>query len=1032
MSEKEKLEAAIAAQEALRSTLGDALVDMTISALRDKLATLEPPADAAQRKLVTILFADVSGFTAMSETMDAEEVRDTMNSLWEKLDAAIIKQGGRVDKHIGDALMAIFGVPAAKEDDPERSVRAALALQTELAAFAIKTGRDLKMRVGLNTGAALLGAVGSNAEFTAMGDAVNVASRLEHAAPVGGILISHDTYLHVRGVFDVEPQEPLTLKGKKEPIQTYVVKRAKPRSFRIGTRGLDIETKMVGRDAELKALQDGMESAFEDREAQLTTVVADAGMGKSRLLYEFTQWFELHPRQFWYFAGRASPETVNAPFGLLRDVFSQRYQVGDGDSTETVHAKFERGVAEFLKDDPRAAEKAHLIGRLLGFDFSASPHVQALASNPALARDRGIESMLELIRAAEKTNPVLLLLEDIHWSDDASLDLISGLLTRERGLRLFVLALTRPTLYERRPSWGEGLAGHRRINLTQLSKRDSRKLFEDILSRVEAIPESLRDMVVNGAEGNPFYVEELIRMLMEDGIIDRSAEKWRVNAARLAEAKVPATLVGVLQARLDSLAAAEKEALQCAAVVGRIFWDSSLAKLAPAATGDGGLLERLRGKDMVFHREGSAFVGCEEYIFKHALLRDVAYESVLKKQRKAYHALAADWLIAQSGARVAEFSGPIAKHYELAELSEKAAVYLLLSAEKSALVGAFGEAIETLKRSLAVLPGEASLLRCNALKRLGMIYQESSRFEESLRAFEDSLRCARQAGDGRLQAQVLNGMSGLARRMGRYADAGERATAALELARATGSRAEAAESMFQLGTVQVVQSNYAAGVAQLQEALACLRELGDANGMARCFNNMGSAYSRMGKKAEAKQCYEDSIVQYGVMGDKVGTSTSHSNLAQVLGALGRFPEARQLISEALRFQREQGMARSVGNSLDTLGEIEECEGLKAEALRDYMGALRVGLDLGLVPNVLVALSALGRMYAREGRREEALKHVAQVLAHPAAGGESLLRAAQTLELLKLIQDDPALLAEIAAAKTVDPLSFGRRVLAEPA
>jgi class 3 adenylate cyclase/tetratricopeptide (TPR) repeat protein len=1032
MTEREKLEAAIAAQEALRPTLGDAVVDMTVAALRDKLAALDPPADAAQRKLVTILFADVSGFTAMSETMDAEEVRDTMNALWEKLDAAILAHGGRVDKHIGDALMAIFGVPAAKEDDPERAVRAALALQAELAAFAARTGRGLKMRVGVNTGAALLGAVGSNAEFTAMGDAVNVASRLEHAAPIGGILISHDTYLHVRGVFDVEPQEPLTVKGKKEAIRTYVVKRAKPRSFRIGTRGLDIETKMVGRDAELKALQDGMEAAFEDREVQLTTVVADAGMGKSRLLYEFTQWFELHPRQFWYFAGRASPATEKAPFGLLRDVFSQRFQVGDGDATADVHAKFERGVAGFLADDPRAAEKAHFIGRLLGFDFSASPHVQALASNAALARERGVEAIAELLRAAEKANPVLLLLEDVHWADDASLDLVSGLLARERALRLFVLALARPTLYERRPSWGEGLAGHRRIALTQLSKRDSRKLVEDILSRVEAIPESLRDMVVNGAEGNPFYVEELIRMLMEGGVIDRSSEKWRVNVERLAEAKVPATLVGVLQARLDSLAAPEKEALQCASVVGRIFWDSSLAKLAPAAAGDGGLLERLRDKDMVFHREGSAFVGAEEYIFKHALLRDVAYESVLKKQRKAYHALAADWLIAQSGARAAEFAMQIAQHYESAEQGESAAKYLLLAAEKSALIGAFDETIAALKRALALLPATAAAARGAALKRLGMIFQETSRFEESLRSFEEALGRARDADDRKLQAQVLNGMSGLARRMGRYDEARARSSAALELARAAGARAETAESLFQLGTVQFVQLDYASGLARLEEALACLRELGDAIGMARCLNNMGNANRRIGRNAEAQARLEEAIAQYAAAGDRVNASTTTANLAQALGAMGRFAEARGLITEALRFQRDHGMRRSESAALDTLAEIEEGEGMRTEALREYRESLRLSVELGIVPNILVAVAGLARLHARAGRREEALKLIAPVLANPAAGGDSRLRATQALELLKLAQDDPAVKAEVAAAAALDPLEFGRRILARPA
>lgn len=1029
-TERDQLAAAIAAQEAMRSTLGDAVVDISIAALREKLASLDALSGAEQRKLVTILFADVSGFTAMSETMDAEEVRDTMNSLWEKLDAAILKHGGRVDKHIGDALMAIFGVPAAKEDDPERAVRSALDLQAELKAFAESTGRELRMRIGVNTGTALLGAVGSNSEFTAMGDAVNLASRLEHAAPVGGILISHDSYLHVRGIFDVEPQQPLQVKGKKDPVRTYIVKRAKPRRFRLGTRGLDIETKMVGREAELKALQDGMETAFEDDEAQMRTVAGDAGMGKSRLLYEFTQWFELHPRTFWYFAGRASPETLDAPYGLLKDLFSQRFEVGDGDSVSAVHEKFERGVSSFLKGDPRAPEMAHYVGRLLGFDFSSSPYIAALASNPALVRERGVESVMDLLRAAGAVNPILMLLEDVHWADDASLDLISNLMSRERNLPLFVLALARPTLFERRPSWGEGLTGHRRMDLAVLSKRDSRKLVEDILSRVEALPESLREMIVNGSEGNPFYVEELIRMLMEDGVIDRSGEKWRVDTGRLAEAKVPATLVGVLQARLDSLGPDEKTVLQCASIIGRIFWDSGLVKLAPPASAGDVVLDRLRVKDMVFRREGSSFSGSREYIFKHALLRDVAYESVLKKQRRSYHLLAAGWLIEQSGAREAEFSVAIARHFELAEQGEKAAHYLEMSAEKSSLIGAFGEAKAFLRRALDLLPPGEVARRSVVLRKLGKTEMDASRFDESLACFDESRRIASDAGDALAQAQALNGMSGLTRRMGRYGEARARASEALELARKINGRAEIAESLFQLGTVAFVTHDYAAGRAQLEESLACLLESGDALGQGRCLNNLGNLLKRTGRLQEAVARYEDSIARYLEAGDKAGATIPSANLAQALGDLGRFADARRLIAETLRFQREHGMRRNEANCLDTLAEIDESEGRSAEARCGYLNSMSIGVDLGLIPAVLVGMSGIGRMLAREGKRDAALELAAAVLGHPACAGESRTRAEQSLQVLKIPADEPEFARAVSEARGSDPLVLARRLLSE--
>ncbi len=277
MTEREQIEQTIAALEAQRALLGDVVVETALAPLRQKLAALAAPrsAEDGTRKLVTVLFADVSGFTAMSETLDAEDVRDVMNALWRRLDSAIFQHGGHIDKHIGDAVMALWGAQTAREDDPEQAIRGALAMQKELENWRIDFGHrtdtlqspltthhssaaNLQMRIGLNTGPVLLGAVGMTSEFTAMGDSVNLASRLEHAAPVGGILISHDTYRHVRGLFDVQPQAPLSVKGKAEPIQTYVVQRAKPRAFRLGTRGVQgVETRMVGREAQLTALMTG-------------------------------------------------------------------------------------------------------------------------------------------------------------------------------------------------------------------------------------------------------------------------------------------------------------------------------------------------------------------------------------------------------------------------------------------------------------------------------------------------------------------------------------------------------------------------------------------------------------------------------------------------------------------------------------------------------------------------------------------------------------------------------------------------------
>ena len=380
-TEIDQLKAGMAALEAQRTILGDAMVEVMLGPIREKLAALEAAGRAdQQRKQATVLFADVSGFTAMSETMDAEEVAGVMNDLWAAVDKAITGHGGHIDKHIGDAVMALWGADTAREDDPERAVRGALAMQAAIGHFCETRGAELAMRIGVNTGPVVLGAVGTTGEFTAMGDAVNLASRLEHAAPVGGVLIGHDTYRQVRGIFDVVAQEPLSVKGKAEPVQTYVVQRAKPRAFRMATRGVEgVETRMVGREAELIALQTVYTDAMDSSETRVVIIVGEAGVGKSRLLYEFDNWLELRPEHLFYFKGRATPNTQNVPYSLFRDLFANRFDILESDAIAVALDKFRQGMAGAL-----TPEQADVVGHWLGFDFSSSPAVQALLGGSGL------------------------------------------------------------------------------------------------------------------------------------------------------------------------------------------------------------------------------------------------------------------------------------------------------------------------------------------------------------------------------------------------------------------------------------------------------------------------------------------------------------------------------------------------------------------------------------------------------------------------------------------------------------------------
>ncbi|HOU41550.1 MAG TPA: adenylate/guanylate cyclase domain-containing protein, partial [Promineifilum sp.] len=512
-----QLQAALAALEAQRSLLGDAVVDAAVGPIRDSLAALYARARAGQqRKQATVLFADVYGFTTLSETMDAEDVASIINELWAVVDRAILDHGGYIDKHIGDAVMAVWGARDAREDDPERAVRAALAMQMAVAHFCQTHHAPLALRIGINTGPVILGPVGTTGEFTAMGDAVNLASRLEHAAPVGGILISHDTYRHVRGIFDVQPPAPLTVKGKAEPVQTYIVLRAKPRAFRMATRGVEgIETRMVGREAELDALRQAFTDAVGASQTCVATVIGEAGVGKSRLLYEFDNWIELRPEEITYFKGRGTPNTQHVPYSLFRDLFALRFDILDSDSAAVALEKFQAGMAGFLDPDHAA-----IAGHWLGFDFSASEAAGRLLGTAGFAQ-AAQAYLTRYFRRVVAEGPAVVFLEDIHWADDPSLDLTQHLVAALPAAPLLVVALARPAFFERRRGWGEDSAAFRAVRLSPLSREAARALVDEILQRADAIPASLRDLIVNSAEGNPFYVEELVKMLIEQGVIER-------------------------------------------------------------------------------------------------------------------------------------------------------------------------------------------------------------------------------------------------------------------------------------------------------------------------------------------------------------------------------------------------------------------------------------------------------------------------------------------------------------------------------
>jgi ABC-type oligopeptide transport system substrate-binding subunit/class 3 adenylate cyclase/tetratricopeptide (TPR) repeat protein len=698
----------------------------------------------------------------MAEDLDPEDVLDIMNGAFDVLIEPVYRYEGTLARLMGDAVLAFFGAPIAHEDDPERACRAALEITAEAAEYAQKLERErgikgFSVRVGINTGLVVVGEVGSDlrVEYTAMGDAINLAARMEQSAPPGSILITHDTYRHVRGVFDVLPQEPLQVKGKREPVQTYLVQQAKPRAFRKPMRGVEgIETRMIGREAELSRLQDAFYTAMEDAELQMVTVIGEAGVGKSRLLHEFDIWSEVLPELFYYFRGRARQQTQNVPYSLIRDLFAFRFEIRDTDPLPVVRQKLEAGVEAALGSGESSRMRAHFIGHLVGFELGDSPHLAGVADDAQEMRERALTYLVDYFGALAGQSPVLMLLEDLHWADGSSLDVLNDLALGLIQQPVMILSTARESLLERRPHWGEGQDYHVRLLLRPLSKRYTRRLVDEILQRVDTVPDSLRDLVVQNAEGNPFYVEELIKMLIEDGLIVTKEGQWHVELSRLSRARVPDTLNGVLQARLDGLPAEERTVMQQASVVGRLFWDRAVVRINELSSQKLpeekvlSTLSALRGREMVFQRERSAFAGSQEFVFKNTLLREATYDSVLKRLRSVYHGLVADWLMEQGGERAGEYTVLIADHLELAGRSEEAAQYLVEAGDRARRLYAHQEAIGAYDRALALLKEQGSQAgAAGVLMKLGLVHHSAFDFARSRQAYDQAFALRREVGE---------------------------------------------------------------------------------------------------------------------------------------------------------------------------------------------------------------------------------------------------------------------------------------------
>jgi class 3 adenylate cyclase/tetratricopeptide (TPR) repeat protein len=990
MDESQQLAQAMAGLEAQRALLGDQIVEPLLAAAREKLQALEAMMHGAgaERKLVTVLFADVSGFTAIAETMDAEDLSETMNALWQRLDRTIVAHGGLIDKHIGDAVMALWGARQAREDDPTQAILAALAMQAALAAFREEQGVALAMRIGINTGPVLLGTIGTTAEFTAMGDAVNLASRLEQAAPVGSVLISHPTFQHVQSLFELQPLDPITVKGKRDPLQVYLVHQPSAQPFSPAIPGIEgIESAFIGRQAELQLLHQALQQVVTERRLVARTLLGEAGVGKSRLLWEFQQPRPASQAQVQWFHGRATQEMTRLPYALLRNVLAARFGIQDGDPAAVARTALEAGVVALLDGAPDALMKAHILGHLIGLDFSASPYLAGILDDGRQIRDRASVYLFQLMQALSAQGPVVLCLEDLHWADEASLDSLETLMAQGQGLPLLLLALARPTLLERRPTWAQAAPDHLPLRLAPLSEEENRQQVHALLQRLPSLPDALCELIVRGAEGNPFYTEELIKMLIERGVIVPGRDQWQLEPQHLDTLQVPTTLTGVLQARLDGLSAPERETLQCAAVIGRTFWDQAVVALwgehpptppvsrlagHPPPSGAAWValratLNTLRQRELVQPSERPSFGSAREYFFRHALLREVTYERILKRQRRRYHARAAAWLIEFSGERVEEYSALIAEHYERAGEEGAAAHWYARAGAQAQASYAPASAIEAYEKALTWVTGPE---RGALLRQMGTMLELVGRWPEAEQRYQEAHELARTGGDALSLAHSQQALGRLCQKRGEIA----RALAWLAQAHASwqalGETSEAQigqmESLADLGTVWYHQGDYSQARQALEASLSLATALGHQRGLATALNRLGGVAYNQGDYPSASEAFQQSLAIRRALGDKEGIAISLGSLGNVARSQGDYPAARQFFEESLSLRREIGDQRGMVYSLGYLGNVARALGEHQRAQAYYEEGLAISRALGDKSNIALLLGTLGGLAVELG------------------------------------------------------------------
>ena len=786
-------------------------------ALRSDSQRAATVSEHEERRVVTVLFADLAGSTKLGERVDPEDVRAIQGALYELVNSAVQLHGGVTEKFVGDAILAVFGAPVAHEDDADRAVRAAIAIRDGFPPFATRVSErhdvDVGLRIGVNTGEVIAGReAAARGELMVSGDVVNTAARLQQLAQPGSVLVGERTRAATQLSITYDQPQELRAKGKDASVIAYEAVEA---HGSLPGRRRRYASPLVGREEELALLRLIASRVERERTPQLVTIFGNAGVGKSRLLDEFCAGLEGAR----VVSGACVPYGDGITYLPLVEVTRELTGAREDDPAEVASGKVRDAVEAAVPPD-QAVRVSSALAWTIGLEL---PEEGTGVSVTGDIRGTLHEGWIAYLRALGRAQLVVLVIDDIHWASEPLLDLLDALIATLEDTAVLILCPSRPEVLDLRPAWGTGRMRSSSLTLSALQPNEAEGLLRALLGD-EELPEDVARAILEPADGNPFFVEEMLSMLVEQGALARQNGGWSTTEA-LQTIVLPDSIHGVIAARIDLLQAQEREALRRCSVMGRVFW--------PSAVGiDDEVIAALGARALVSEQPESSFTGRREFAFKHALTHDVAYATLPRPERRELHRSVAGWIASAIPDRHAETMELIAYHYEQAlvhgerdpELENEAFKALAAAADASVRRGSYTTGAALVERALGLAPTEDA--RARTLLLAAQVDVSSARQERAVERLDETIALADGLGDRRLRADALGWKARACWLSGRWREALESAEEAVATTEGEQTSRELARALARLSQIQMLRG-MPETEATAQRAIAAAHETGE-------------------------------------------------------------------------------------------------------------------------------------------------------------------------------------------------------------